>query len=159
MRWSKVFFLAVAGLFIVPALLVSVLAHLDRCPQHSTAQSRSITQVVAESLRSKGYFTIREISDRKPLFYCLAGTKADFSELRAMQRRSAIRFPSMSSFVGSGVGAPGCYCSTRTISWMPKFPISWEMAPKCLAFKTPGKGSERSTTALPETSSVAARAP
>ena len=100
MRWSKVFFLAVAGLFIVPALLVSVLAHLDRCPQHSTAQSRSITQVVAESLRSKGYFTIREISDRKPLFYCLAGTKADFSELRAMAKKIGYQVPEHEFFCG-----------------------------------------------------------
>jgi hypothetical protein len=56
----------------------SILAFVDRCHQHSSAESRSIASKVQKLIRANGAFSVREATNQKPIFYCLTGNRADF---------------------------------------------------------------------------------
>jgi hypothetical protein len=79
----------------------SILAFVDRCHQHSSAESRSITSKVQKLIRANGASSVREATNRKPIFYCLTGNRADFDPVEAFASQINYRLPEHNFFCGA----------------------------------------------------------
>lgn len=79
----------------------SALEYVARCEQHSTVEARSITSKLRELLRKNGSFSIHEIVDRPPIFYCFAAHKADFADLQAFASRINYKIPHHKFYCGA----------------------------------------------------------
>lgn len=90
---SKSVGLFIAGLIVLGAGAGLAVWQLDRCPQHATAQSRSLSARVAQAQHKSGAFRIADVVERAPRFACLAGPKAHFFELKEFARARNYSLP------------------------------------------------------------------
>lgn len=90
----------VAVVLVLIAGPIAFLKWHDRCAQHSTELSISISTAVKRQLREKGYFAVQDLSVAKPVFYCLVGPKAMSLDIREFAKRSNFRLPAFQFFCG-----------------------------------------------------------
>jgi hypothetical protein len=97
--------LVAIGIVALPVLaaatLILVSAYLDRCPSHSLAEAQLVTARLNNLIRSQGSFSVRELVAEQPEFYCIAGSRADFSELRRFAEAVKYKLPNPKLFCGS----------------------------------------------------------
>lgn len=79
---------------------IAVLAYIDQCPQHSSAESRSIANKIDERVRLDGTFAVQEVTAKAPVFYCFAGPKSSMSDIDAFARSINYRLPSFEFYCG-----------------------------------------------------------
>jgi hypothetical protein len=89
-----------ASLVLVFIAAIAVLAYIDRCPQHASAESRLIADKIDRRVRAEGTFTVQDVTAKTPVFYCFAGPKSDMSDINAFASTRNYRLPSFEFYCG-----------------------------------------------------------
>lgn len=90
LRWVLGVIATMAILFWAP---VAFLDRLDRCDQQSGGESQRISKKVRALLAKKGAFSVQEVINNPPLFYCLAAHRADFAGLATFAQNKNYTLP------------------------------------------------------------------
>jgi hypothetical protein len=89
-----------ATLVLLFIAAVAVLAYIGQCPQHSSAESRTVAEKISRLVRAEGTFTVQEVTAKTPTFYCFAGPKSDMSDITTFARTINYILPSFEFYCG-----------------------------------------------------------